>query len=143
MENDIHELQMLFCPFGFLDMQAACHIWEAVWLYKRELFEIIDNFKESCGECGYTNSDPVYSVLEYILQMARSHIEEVTGYDFINDFSGHGTEIYTHGNFLCSSYDYSSEAVSELKEKIADHLDCLMQNKWCRYVLSELEIGVN
>jgi len=75
--------------------------------------------------------------------MARSHIEKVTGYDVMNDFSGHGTEIYTYGNYLCSSYDYSSEAVSELKEKIADHLDCLMQNKWCRYVLSELEIGVN
>ena len=143
MKNDTHELQMYFCPFGYLDMQAACHIWEAVWLYERELYEIIDDFKESCGECCYSSIDPVYSVLEYILQMARNHIEEVARYDFMNDFSGSGTEIYTYGNYMCCSYDYSSEAILELKDKIANCLDLLMQNKRCRYVLSELEIGVS
>jgi len=75
--------------------------------------------------------------------MARNHIEEVAGYDFLNDFSGSGTEIYTYGNYMCSSYDYSSEAILELKDKIANCLDLLMQNKRCRYVLSELEIGVS
>jgi len=107
------------------------------------LFEIIDDFRENCGESDFSKIDPVYSVLEYILQKARNRIEEVTGYDFMNDFLGNGTEVYTHGNYMCSSYDYSSGAVLEFKEKIAHHLDCLMHNKWCCYVFSELEIGVD
>ncbi len=32
--------------------------------------------------------DPVYSVLDHVMQTARNKIEEITGYDFINDFSG-------------------------------------------------------
>ena len=79
-------------------------------------------------------------MLDHILQMARNHIEEITGYDFINDFSGSGTEIYTHSNFMCSSYDYSSNAIEELKEKTLPFIDELMQDKWCEYLFTELEL---
>ncbi len=143
MINNVQELQMNFCPWGYFDMKTVCHIWEKIWLYEHELFEIIDDFRQSCGDWDYTNVDPVYSVLDHILQMARNHIEEVTGYDFMNDFSGTETEIYTYGNYMCSSYDYSIEAVSELKEKVANYLDLLMKDKWCRYVLSKLGIRGN
>ena len=121
-------------------MKTVCHIWEDVGLNVDELFLIINDNKEYWGLADYTDIDPVYSVLDHILQMARNHIEEVTGYDFMNDFSGTETEIYTYGNYMCSSYDYSIEAVSELKEKVANYLDLLMKDKWCRYVLSKLGI---
>ncbi len=75
--------------------------------------------------------------------MARNYIDEVTGYDFLNDFSGSGSEIYTFGNYLCSSYDWSDEAREELKPKVIPFQKELMKNKWCRYFLSELEIGVS
>jgi hypothetical protein len=39
------------------------------------------------GYEGFKNIDPVASTLDYVLQMARNKIEELTGYDFINDFS--------------------------------------------------------
>lgn len=41
---------------------------------------------------------------------------------------------------MCSSYDYSEEAVEELTEKIENHMDELMSDKWCRYLFGELEI---
>ena len=48
------------------------------------------------GYASYENFDPVASILDHILQIARNKIEEITGYDFLNDYSGSGTEIYTY-----------------------------------------------
>ncbi len=140
MKNEVNELQLHFCPFGYLDIQRACEIWDELWLYERELFEIIDDYRESCWYSCFDNIDPVYCVLEHALQMARNKIEELTGYDFMNDFSGAGSEVYTYGNFMCSSYDYSESAIEELKTKISPYLQQLNADKWCRYVFEELEI---
>ena len=56
MNNNTRELQSYFCPFGFLDVQAACKIGEALSLSEADLFEIIDNdrgtFKDT-GKCPY------------------------------------------------------------------------------------------
>ena len=105
MINEVSEMQCYFCPFGYLDIRQVCAIWDQVGLNESELVDIIDEFKESCGLSGYDGIDPVYCVLDHILQMARWKIEELTGYDFINDYNGPGSEIYTYGNFMCSSYD--------------------------------------
>jgi hypothetical protein len=40
------------------------------------------------GYEGFDNLDPVYCILEHILQQARNQIEDITGYDFINDYVG-------------------------------------------------------
>ena len=57
-------------------------------LCEQDLFEVIEEFRESCGYDSFESLDPVYCVLDHILQMARNHIEEKTGYDFLKDFSG-------------------------------------------------------
>lgn len=142
MKNEAQELASSFCPFGYLDLQAACAIWDAIELRESDLFEIIDNERESFGLEGFDKLDPVAAVLEHILQMARNRIDEVTGYDFLNDFSWSG-EIYTYSNFMCSSYDYSEEAVAELKRIVLPHLTNLKKDRFCDYLLSELEIGAD
>jgi len=88
IKNEVQELQIHFSPFGYLDLQVACEIGDHVDLREGELFEIIDDFRENCGMDNYGDVDPVYVILDHILQMARNHIEQITGYDFINDFSG-------------------------------------------------------
>lgn len=57
-------------------------------LSESELFDIIGDSRESMGYQNWDGFDPVYSVLEHVVQTARNKISEVTGYDFINDFSG-------------------------------------------------------
>ena len=140
VKNEVNELQLYFCPFGYLDVKAVCEIGDSLWIYERELFEIIDNDRESMGYSNYDNFDPVASILDHVLQMARNKIEEVTGYDFLNDCSGNGTEIYTYWNYMCSSYDYSEEAKQELSEKVNPYYQELIKNKWCEYFFIELEI---
>ena len=139
--NETKELQTYFCPFGCLDVERACNIGDELWIYENELFEIIDDTRINYWCDDFKNIDPVASVLDHILQMTRNKIEELTGYDFINDFSWNWTEIYTYWNYMCSSYDYSQDAVDELQEKIAPVIGELNQDKFCRYFLSELNIG--
>lgn len=141
MENNLQELQSNFCPFGYLDIKMVCDIWENIWLREDEIFDIIDDYKEDIWEVSFSKIDPVYVLLEHILQMARNYISEITDYDFINDFSWSETGIYTHGNYMCSTYDYSENAKKQLSNKVTWKLDILVKNKWCNYFLSELEIG--
>ena len=41
---------------------------------------------------------------------------------------------------MCSSYDYSQDAIDELQEKIASFTDILNQDRFCHYFLSEINI---
>ncbi len=72
--------------------------------------------------------------------MARNKIEEITWYDFINDYSGSWSQIYVYGNFMCSSFDYSDSAIEELKDKITPYTELLQWDKYIQYLLSEIGI---
>jgi hypothetical protein len=39
---------------------------------------------------------------------------------------------------MATCYDYSEEAVAELSTKISDHMDILINDKWCSYFLNEI-----
>ena len=126
-------------PFWSLDIRACCKIWNEVWLREDELFDVIDDFRESVGSESYEKIDPVYCVLDHILQMARNRIDEVTGYDFINDYSWSGSEIYTYWNYMASSFDYSEWSIEALQEKIAWYIDELKEDEFCYYFLRKIE----
>ena len=67
-----------FCPFGSLDIRAICKIGDDLDMHEGELFEIIDDFRESIGSESWDDIDPVYCVLDYVLQEARNKVSEVT-----------------------------------------------------------------
>lgn len=140
MKNSVSELQSYFCPFGYSDVKAICEIGEEVELHEEGLFEIIDNSRESFGAQNWDNFDPVYSVLDHVMQTARSKVSEVTGYDFITDFSGNWTAINVQGDFMCSNIDYSDDAVTELISKISWNITELVQDKFCQYFFGQLNI---
>ncbi len=145
--NTADELAWYFCPFGYLDLKAACAIGDGVWIFEQGLFDIIDDFRENIGLEGFSDIDPVYCILEHILQSSRNLIEDVSGYDFINDHKSGWTEIYTYWNFMCSSYDYSETAREELMGKLQSlslkSQDILLLDDQCRYFLNELEITLS
>lgn len=114
-EQDVRECQASFCPFGWMDIKTAVQHSFLSGHNVDFVQETVNEFVESCGG-KLEDCDPVYCVMDAILQEARNEIEEKTGYDFVNDCE-HG-EIYTYGNFMCSSYDYKAEAIKELREKI-------------------------
>ena len=136
--NTINELQIQFCPFGYLDLEVVTEIWQSVQLSSAEVFDIINDSKEEMGYTEFRDIDPVYCILEHILQHTRSIIEELTGYDFINDRSWNGSEIYTYWNYMCSDYCWGDDSLEELKKEIQPHLEQLEGDAFCCYFLSEL-----
>ena len=103
--------------WGFGDTGEAIDKALSVGLGSRELTEILEQFHEDT-ETPYDDMDVVAVLYDHILQNARSKIDEVIKYDFLNDFSGDGTEFYVAGNFMATTYDYSQSAVDELREKL-------------------------
>lgn len=140
MNNRVNELQTYFCPFGYSDLKSVCEIGDAVGMRERELFDLLEEERDNLWYENWEWFDPVYSVLDYVLQTARNKIFETIGYDFANDFSGQGSEIHTVWNFMCSSFDYWNEAIDELARKTSSHIKELLDDKHCQYLFNELEI---
>lgn len=105
-------------PFGYMDINTAISTAKeagknAEWAAQQAM-RLVDE----CG-CKIEDVDPVCEVYEALLQEARNEIEEETGYDLCNDVVAKGA-IYTAGNYCCTSYDYSEEAVEELADKLIE-----------------------
>ncbi len=145
--NSVDRLSSCFCPFGYLDLKTACSIGDEIWMIETDIFEIIDDFRESIWLGGFNDIDPVYCVLDYVLQMARNLIDEELNYDFINDYSWAGTEIYTYWNYMCSSYDWSCWAVDELTNVLQSATPesqvQILSDRYCLYFLRELGIDIS
>lgn len=139
MSNKVQVLINHFCPYGYLDLEVACNIGDQVWLVEEDIFDCISEYKYDCWINSFEDIDPVYCVMDYILWEARSYIEEVTGYDFLNDDQSDG-EIYTYSNYLATQYDYTEYARDRLAEKVQKHFEQLDKNLFCRFVFSQLEI---
>lgn len=116
-------------PFGSLDIYRAIKIiietrTEDDKFYAGSILaEIVEDWEDSTGENFADNKntgDVVALVYEDILQYTREKIIDLTGYDFINDFTGSGSGIYVYGNYIGTNYDFSDDAIDELKIKIKD-----------------------
>lgn len=117
-DNQINDFLCSFVPFGWLDMRAAVeHALnagkDAEWAAE-QVTEFADQVGVKIDEC-----DPVYCVMDSILQAARGEIESLTGYDFLNDMES--GSIDTYGNFMCTDYDYTEDAKEELLGVLAKH----------------------
>lgn len=128
-----------FNPFGYLDIKAATNAALQAGKTTDFVYESVSEFADSCG-MKIEDCDPVYCVMDAILQEARTEIEEVTGLDFCNDFES--GEFYTVGNYMSTSYDYKTETKKELIEALKN-VNAIIENlsDSTQYFLSELEIS--
>lgn len=100
-------------PFGSMDIRAAVTIALEIGEDGDWAAEQLKEFAEST-DMNIWDLDPVCCVYDAILQEARNEIEKLTGFDFVNE----GAEIYTYGNYCATSYDWSYDAPSIIKEKL-------------------------
>jgi hypothetical protein len=123
-----------------MDMQAA--VTSAIQAGKDScyVYECVSEFAESCG-MPIDKCDPVYCVMDSIMQEARSEIEQMTGFDLCNDIQD--GSIDTAGNYMCTTYDYSGNAIEELTQVIkGKELNMEDFSEATQYFLSELEISL-
>lgn len=134
-QDQIADMAAAFNPFGWLDLKSAVgHALnvneDADWAAEqvKKFAESTDSKIEDC--------DPVYCVLDSILQHARNEVNELTDFDIQNDAS-----FDTHSNYCASSFDWSEKSKGDLiyilsKNKIViDNLNIKTQ-----YFLAEVGI---
>ena len=107
-----------FCPFGYLDLKAATIAVLEAGKTSDYIYEKTYEFASSCG-IQINKCDPVACVFDSLMHEARNEIEELINYDFLNDFSGNGEEIYVFGNSLDTHY-FGEEGKDELKAKLQE-----------------------
>jgi superfamily II helicase len=133
----IEDFKANFCPFGYLDIQRAVTVANEVNIDPDELFNIIEEFKTSCGYDSFDDIDPVYCIYDHILQMARNEIDKLYNFDFVND----GAEVTTYGNYMCTEYDNTDNA-EKIKEILKENKCIIEDLEDCtQWFLSEIEIS--
>ena len=133
-EEKVNEFRAAFCPYGYMDIQTAISHAEDAGHTIDWAVEQIEEFVESTGS-PIDKIDPVYVVMDSILQEARTEIEEQTGTDIQNDLS-----IDTYGNFMCSSWECSEEDREELQSLIIDRIDSDVWSANTLYFLQQIDV---
>jgi len=143
VEREFDDFTSSVTDYGSADISTAVEKFREVGLRGKELADEVREFSDSTGT-PLEDIDIVYVAYDHILQMARNKISEVLNYDFLNDFTGGGTEFYVAGNYMATSYDYSEEAVDELREKIKEaskiQLQELSDDVFVKSFLSDVEV---
>lgn len=143
IEGEIKNFYAGIVSYGYLDIKRAIEVFNDVNLTGDDLAEEVLRFVEDTGTA-LENIDVVYIAYEYILQRARNKISEILEYDFLNDGEG---DIYTYGNYLCSSYDSTETTKEELLKKFQDLTECseeqkteILEDKPTEWFLKEIEV---
>jgi len=128
-----------FCPFGSLDIKTAVNVALRAGKDTDYVYECVNEFAEQC-EQSIDKCDPVYCVMDAILQEARNEISEECNFDFCNDLTN--GSIDTYGNFMCSSFECSDDAKEQLIEVLkTNNIDIDNLSEATQYFLSEIEIS--
>ena len=141
LEQEIQSFYENICQYGYLDIKRAVEIFLEVGLTGEKLAEQVLEFAEDTST-PINKIDVCYIAYDYILQQARNKINEVLKFDFCNDIKK--GDIYTYGNYMCSSYDYSDEAIKQLQEVInkatEEQKAELKEDKITMWFLNEIDV---
>jgi len=110
----IENFQAECCPYGYMDIQAAMEIFKDFNKTSCDLIEAIDEYIYSCE--GDRNAlDITALAYDTILQEIRNKIDTLIGFDLMND-----ANFYAYGNYMCSSFDYSTDDIELLTKAIKE-----------------------
>jgi len=124
--------------FGSGDIASAVEKADEVGIGGSELADIVREFGDET-ETPLNDIDVVAVLYDHILQNARNEIDSVLNFDIQND-----ADFYVAGNFLATSYDYSSESLEKLTEIInkasKSDLQRLSESIFVRSFLTDVEV---
>jgi hypothetical protein len=124
--------------FGSGDIASAVDKADEVGISGSELADIVREFGDETGT-PLNDIDVVAVLFDHILQNARNEIDSVLNFDVMND-----GDFYVAGNFLATTYDYSTESQEKLTKLINEasksDLKRLSENIFVRSFLNDVEV---
>ena len=113
--NKIDDFKSNFWQMMDADIEYALRITETYYPDNHspdKLYKVCEEWAEALS-MPIGGLDCCFAILNDVLQTARNEIAEETGFDIQNDIS-----IEVYGNYLDSSFDYSEDAITELRGEI-------------------------
>ncbi len=137
LKNQISDFRDSFCPYGYLDVKRAVEVALEIGENAGWAFGEVERFADECG-MKLADVDPCYVVFDAVLQRARREIEDLTGFDIQNDAS-----FETHGNYCASCYDWRTDDLEELTERLRSYMDRLEDlEDVTKYWLAQVDINI-
>ena len=144
-DSQITDFYNSLSGYGYADVETAIEKFDDVGLYAEDLAYAVREFVDSTGR-ELDKIDICYVAFEHILQMARNKISEIIDFDIANDIID-GTEFYTYGNYMCTSYDYSQEATDQLEENLRDaspeQIEELLEDNFVKVFLEDIHVDIS
>ncbi len=144
-DSQIADFHNSLSNYGYMDVNTAIEKFQQVKLVGSDLADEVRDYAESTG----TQMDKVdvcYVAYDHILQMARNKLSEVLDFDIVNDIED-GAEFYTYGNDMCTSFDYSEEAIEQLTQKLKnttpEQLEECLKDVFVKVFLEDVEIDMD
>lgn len=141
IEEEIKNFYAGLVSYGYLDVKRAVEVFKEVGKTSDDLAEEVLRFSEDTGT-ELQNIDVCFVAYDTILQEVRNKIEEVLGFDFLNE--GDGTDIYTYGNYMATSYDSTENLKQYLQKKLKnatrEQIIELKEDKTTDWFLREIEV---
>lgn len=146
LEREIDSFYREVSSYGYSDIKEAVKTFFVCGFDASELAEAVQEYSKDVGT-PLQDIDVCAVAYERILQLARTKINDIIGYDFLNDFKGGGSEIYVYGNYCATSFDYSENAIEELQDKInkanEDERQQLRDDELVSYFLNDIGIEID
>ena len=137
-DRDIADFYTEMSPYGYGDVETALEQFAEVGLSSEVLAEKI---KEYCDETGYEAKDQDICAIawDHILQEARNYISQVCNFDVCNN-----ADFTVAGDYLATSFDYSTEGQKKLQEMIneadPEQVEKLFGNKYVKVFFHDTDI---
>ena len=111
IEKQVNSFIANLNPFGWLDIKAAIEILRNMNYINPDdvLTEALENWKDSTGINDNSKIDITYLAYDWINQEVRNLISQYLNFDIQND-----ADFEVHGNYMCSSFDFSDEDKEKL-----------------------------
>jgi hypothetical protein len=113
-KNKINDLQLMFCPFGYLDLKRCVDIANEINKDNDWIFEQIEDLSNEC-EIRLDKIDPVAACLGTILQDARNELWKLIKIDITDDKYFYAS---VYGNYLDSSFSIENGGKKKILAKL-------------------------
>ncbi len=121
IENRSDDLVFQLSNFGSLDVVRCVQVLMEADIETTDFVQYVHDFCHETETQVY-NTDISALAYEYVLQEARREIEEKAKVDILNDLKNE--EVCVHGNYCCSSFDFSNNA-----KKVKNTIDKISADK--------------
>ena len=139
---EFHSSLMVY--YGYTDVETAIEKFAKVKLSAGDLADVVRECADFTGTA-LDKIDVCYVAYDHILQTARNKLDEIIHFDICNDIKG-GTEFYTAGSHMGTSFDYSQGAVDQLEERLRDagpeKIEELLENDFVKVFLEDVDIDI-